>query len=329
MEQLHVFKRILVPLDGSTCAEEALPVAAHIARASQATVVLVRITSPGHRHDAYPQHIATLPEDDSQQNRQKAANYLKHINTSETLAGIGIQTELLLGNSVDVLVNYAIDQQIDLIVMCSHGNTGMKRWVSGSVAQQMLRQSPIPLLIVRQGSSALFQEIEAQHRPFNMLVTLDGSILADTVLLPAAWVSAALSAPLRGKLHLLRIVQPTIQIDARAGNIVRKMNDEAINQAKMYLARMEHLINQSELKPFHLEITSAVAFETDIAHTLLCVAECGETVHDTTTGSGYDTIALATHGRQNLPRWVAGSVAEQLLGNTRVPLLVISHPQTY
>lgn len=328
IEPLHVFKRILVPLDGSMCAEEALPVAAHIARTSDATVVLVRIVPPSYRHDMSPGNRAVLPREVNQQNRQKADNYLKQVVSNELLDGIGLHTELLLDNSVDVLVDYAKEQQVDLIVVCSHGHTGMKRWINGSVAQQMLRQNPIPLLIVQQGTSSLFQEIEAQHRPFNILVTLNGSILADTVLLPAAWISATLSAPLRGKLHLLRIVQPTYQINARAGNMVRRMNDEAIYQATIYLKRMEHLISQSELKQFHLDITSAVAFEADVAHTLMRVAEYGETFNNAKVGNGYDTIALATHGRQGLPRWIVGSVAEQLLGNTHVPLLVISYPHT-
>lgn len=328
IEQLHVFKRILVPLDGSTCAEETLPLAVHIARTCDATVVLVRIVPPSYRYEKYPGNLTVLPGEVNLQKRQKADNYLKQVVGNELLDGIDLHTELLQGNSIDVLVDYAKEQQIDLIVMCSHGHTGIKRWINGSVAQQMLRKSPIPLLIVPQGTSSLFQEIEAQHRPFNMLVTLDGSILADTVLLPAAWISATLSAPLRGKLHLLRIVQPTYQIDARAGSMVRCINDEAIYHARMYLKRMEHLISQSELKQFHLDITSAVAFETDVAHTLMRVAEYGETFNNTEVGNGYDTIALATHGRQGLPRWIAGSVAEQLLGNTRVPLLVISHPHT-
>jgi nucleotide-binding universal stress UspA family protein len=310
-EPSHVFKRILVPLDGSTCAEEALPVAAHIARASNATIVLVRIVPLN--------SIANI---------QKADSYLQYIAANEALSGMDIHTELLKGNLIDTLINYAKQQQISLIVMCHHSNTGVKRWIVSSVAQQMLRQNSIPLLIMRQGYTSFFQQTEVQHRPFSMLVTLDGSILAETVLLPATWISATLSAPLRGKLHLLRIVQPTHQIDSRAGNIVRRINDQAIDRAKTYLERMEHLINQSELVPLHLDITSAVAFETDVAHTIMRVAEYGETIDDETVCHGYDSVALATHGRRGLLGWVAGSVAEKLLGSIRVPLLIVSHPHS-
>jgi nucleotide-binding universal stress UspA family protein len=308
-EPIHVFKRILVPLDGSTCAEEALPIAAQIARVSNATIALVRI----------------VPSN-SIANTQKATSYLQQIVADEALNGIDIHTELLKGNLIDTLINYTKQQQISLIVMCHHSKTGVKRWIVGSVAQQILRQSPVPLLIMRQRSTSFLQQPKIQHRPFSMLVTLDGSILAETVLLPATWISATLSAPLRGKLHLLRIVQPTHQIDSRAGSIVRRMNAEAIDKASTYLKHMEHRLNQSEIVPLHLDITSAVAFETNVAHTIMRVAECGETINNETICHGYDTIALATHGRRGLSRLLAGSTAERLLASSRVPLLIVSHP---
>jgi nucleotide-binding universal stress UspA family protein len=327
IKSLHIFKRILVPLDGSTCAEEALPVAAHLAHASGATIMLVRVVPATVRYDMYPLNLACVEEEVRQQSIHNAKSYLQHITANEVLDGIGTRTELLYGNSVDTLIDYAKEQQADLIVLCSHGNIGVKRWILGSVAQQMLRQSPIPMLIVRQGSSSFFIEKLSEHRPFKMLVTLDGSILAETALLPAAWLSATLSTPLPGQLHLLRVVQSVYQIDAYAGDIVQQMNEQAIQQAEIYLTRMEQLINQSELVPFHLNVTSAVAFETDVAHTLVNAAEHGEMMGNKHVSGGYDAIALATHGRQGLPRWVAGSVAEQLLGGTHVPLLVVSHPQ--
>jgi nucleotide-binding universal stress UspA family protein len=238
-----------------------------------------------------------------------------------------MSTALLVGNTVDVLVNYAKEHLIDLIVVCSHGNTGMKRWVQGSFAQYLLRQSPIPVLIIRHGHAMERKSQEKQPHAFHILVALDGSMLAETAILPAAWLSSILSAPATGRLHLLRVVRPTYFVHEYAEDIIQNMNEEVVEQARIYLMNIERLIQRSELKELHLEVTSAVALHVDVAHTLLYTAANGEWEDHQQISKGYDAIALATHGRTGLQHLIEGSIAEQLLGKTTVPLLVLSHTQ--
>ena len=130
-----MFKRILVPLDGSGRAERALPVAARMARASGGSIFLVRVlsTEPASLPSApaKPLLIQTVGEAD----RSLAESYLAGVAGSDLLAGIPVQTHVPVGLISPSILAVAADTRADIIVMCSHGYTGVLRWwMMGSVA---------------------------------------------------------------------------------------------------------------------------------------------------------------------------------------------------
>lgn len=155
------------------------------------------------------------------------------------------------------------------------------------------------------------------------MVALDGSDLAETALLPAAQLSAALSAPLQGMLHLLRIIEPPVATSESAELQISKLNTHAIVQARAYLDEVEWCIQRGHLAHYHLQVTSSLAEETEIARTLARDAELGEYQGDLRMTAGYDAIALATHGRCGLKRWLLGSVTEQVLEETTLPVMIV------
>ncbi len=148
-----MLKRILVPLDGSPRAERALPVAARIARTSGGTVVLLCVASiPAEYAPAmYASYVAQTPfyaQELLDAEMAKARYYLADMAQSKHLAGIRTETEALPGSAAPTIVAIAgrdDEQLVDLIILCSHGRTGFRRWALGSVAQKVARHSPVPV----------------------------------------------------------------------------------------------------------------------------------------------------------------------------------------
>lgn len=323
-----MFKRIIVPLDGSARAEHAIPVAARIARASGASIVLVRVvTAPMNyrRPLGVPPDVAREAID-AELNEVK--RYLEGIARSGTLAGILIKTKALAGPDAPTLLAAAESLHADLIVMCSHGYTGFKRWILGSVAQKIARHSPVPVLILHAEGGVPTNIHPEGIRPVRVLVALDGSSLAETTLVPAAHLSKALSAPAQGMLHLARVLPWPPMEDTRQNEMATAARAWAESDAKAYLERVEQRLREGELAGLGLSISTSVVVHEDVADTLMRMAERGEYMDDIEGFDGFDIIALATHGRSGLQHWAVGSVTERLLGATRQPILVVRPHET-
>jgi nucleotide-binding universal stress UspA family protein len=208
--------------------------------------------------------------------------------------------------------------------MCSHGYTGFKRWVLGSVAHKVAWHSIAPVLILREGSKMLDSLLPNIGHPLRALVALDGTPFTQAALMPAVQLVDACSAPARGELHLAHVVKlPSLEEEMsyeRLG-IARRSRKDALYQAEQHLQTIkESLCCKMESEPT-VDITWSVEEHTDVADALLTMAKGeGEGTHISS-----DLIALTTHGRGGLERWIKGSVAERVLSSTTLPLLIV-HP---
>jgi nucleotide-binding universal stress UspA family protein len=320
-----MFKRILVPLDGSELAERAFPVAARIARASGGTIVFVRVVLPPVEFGTYSveqEHLIDLKPSAFESRLAEAESYLLNvaITHADVLAGIATETDIVTGATAPEIISTARLEEIDLIVMCSHGETGLKRWMLGSVAQEAVRHSPVPMLVLNEHGSA-HPPPDAAH-PLRMLVALDGTVQSETILEPAVQLLAALAAPAWGVLHLLRIVDlPPVYGKLRSqAHVSDSMQAEARQEAEAYLKVLADRLYAETPADLELTITSSVAVSTDVAGTMIKTAEQAEGMENL---GGYDLIAMATHGREGLQRLVMGSVTEHVLGTTKLPLLMV------
>ena len=138
-----MFQRILVPLDGSMRAERAIPIAARIARASSGSVVLVRVVSKpsGLWPSVAPQ--TTLVQQILADDLAEAEGYLSVATRSPELQGVTTETVVRFGPTVSSILAVADSYQSDLIVLCSHGYTGITRRIMGSVAEKLAREAPV------------------------------------------------------------------------------------------------------------------------------------------------------------------------------------------
>lgn len=316
-----MFQRILVPLDGSLRAERALPVAARIARASGGSIRLLQVVSPPIDYGGGLAVGTLVTGSMIETDIITATSYLETIAASEMLAGIATSTEVLYGPSAQDILAYTNVQEVDLIILCSHGRTGITRWVMGSVAHRLVHQSPVPVLVLNESGDTLSRS-EAKL-PFRVFVPLDGSQLAETALVPAAHIAAALAAPGRSEVHVAQVVKlyPTMA----EGSFVSEFNEGALEGAKTYLTKVADQL-QTNMKELKLSISWSIACETqeaDVPATLLELAEHGEHGKEVKGCGDGDLIAISTHGRGGLERWVMGSVTERLLNSTKLPMLIV------
>jgi nucleotide-binding universal stress UspA family protein len=143
-----MFKKILVPLDGSKMSEAVLPQVRSLAQASQAEVFVIRVTEPL-RPSLYPQGVALL-ETVVREMRAEANAYVHHMATTLSDAGIRAHAEVI--DAVDIantILGYAEDKSADLIALSTHGRSGMSRWLLGSTADKVTHSASMPVLLVR------------------------------------------------------------------------------------------------------------------------------------------------------------------------------------
>jgi nucleotide-binding universal stress UspA family protein len=316
-----MFQRILVPLDGSSLAEQALPIAARIARASGASLVLLRVLITLTDFDWGP--TRGVPFDRpmiTDKERTEAAAYLSQIEATKDLEGPGIVTTVAEGDAAQQILAVARDQQADLIVMNSHGYSGFKRWALGSVAEKVAHHSPVPVFILR-GTTDLAARLQTEKSPIRILAAVDGSTLAESMLPYAVSLAGALAYPDHAALHLVRVL-PLTYSEAK----IAVYSDKTASTAKEYLAALEERICHEKEAARLSSITATVTMDMDVAGALIELAEEGEEGHVLKEGEksgGCDVIALASHGRGGFQRWVLGSVTERVLHRTKLPLLIV------
>jgi nucleotide-binding universal stress UspA family protein len=149
-----MFKKIMIPLDGSQIAECVLPHLQNLTRPDEPTeILLFEICEPPVILADFP---ATLTEDWDDHVRKETAHmqqqcslYLNQIAQRIAMPGVTVTSKTAVGKAAELIVDYAVQNQVDLILMATHGRSGIMRWAYGSTADRVLRASPVPVMIVR------------------------------------------------------------------------------------------------------------------------------------------------------------------------------------
>ncbi len=151
-ETVSKFKRILLPLDGSKHGEAALSYAESLAITTKAEVILLQVVTPPHDiilAEDYTPHLSRISDEYIEHASAAARNYLDTI--KERLMGlkIAVHCVVVTGHPAESIINYAQENNIDLIAMSTHGRSGISRWLVGSVADKVLHTTDRPVLLVR------------------------------------------------------------------------------------------------------------------------------------------------------------------------------------
>jgi nucleotide-binding universal stress UspA family protein len=286
-----MYKRILVPLDGSNFSEQVLPYAQVIAEAYHAQVELLRIADPDARPPFWPSH-----QDDQ---------YLEEIAAKQFRASVPVTTATEIGKPAQVIVDHAKGDPACLIAMATHGLSGPRRWLIGSVASKVIQTAPNPLLLIRPVENA------DSGRPIRLdtiFVPLDGSGLAERVLPHVRTLAKALKL----EIHFVRVYMLPADAYLVADGVIAPgpavYRDELKDEAETYLEG-----KVAGLQAERFDRVLATAIQGDAA---------GEII-DLAIRTPNNLIAMSTHGRSGIGRWVLGSVAERVIQHSRDPVLLI------
>lgn len=294
-----MFKKILVPLDGSKTAEAVIPFAREVAARSGAELLFVTAVQQVGVWDAAV-GLQVLKRES-----EIAAEYLATVEKDESGEGRKVATQVLEGDAAEALLAAADDAGADLIAISTHGRSGISRWLFGSVATRILEHASVPLLVLRP------KEGEDRGAPGpvvkKILVPLDGSEVAMRVLPVVEEFAKTMGASLV-LYHSVAPLSAYPGFESAGAVALGEAIEEMQRQAREILARAA-----AEVKSRGVEATTVVSLGTAVDGVLSAADELD-----------VDLIAIATHGRSGLGRAVLGSVADGVIRRSAdVPCLVV------
>jgi nucleotide-binding universal stress UspA family protein len=314
-------KTILIPLDGSMLAERVLPYARTLASQMKSDLRLVRAV-PDREHDSLfaETMIGTYgivePPEALRQRTQRAWDEQWHVaegylasraaRLQET--GLPVTTDVLVGSPSEAIVEEISSQRVGLIVMATHGYSGLKRWAFGSVTEQVMRTTTTPMFIV----SGTLPAPVAKPTIRRILVPLDGSDQARQALPLAIELATATHAEL-------------ILLEAVASTIETMTNFRPLGRAISHHGEMLDLLHYQAI--CDLELQARPLRDDGLrVKTAVMNGPAAEVIVDEAALREVDLIVMATHGYSGLKRWALGSVAERVLYTATMPVALVRAP---
>jgi nucleotide-binding universal stress UspA family protein len=291
-----MYETIVVPTDGSEYAERAAEHAAAVARAFDATVHVVSVVD----EDAATSVFERDAVDDETRERLREEGERAIRTTRAALGDVErVESALVEGHATESIVGYADEVDADLLVMGTHGRTGVDRYVAGSVTERVLRRTHVPVLTVRDLEAA--RSLEAYE---NVLVPTDGSDDADVAVEHAL----ALAAVGGATVHAVNVVDVS-SLAASAGEA------PATELLERFEAAGEEATNEVARRAREAGLAAATAvLKGSPGHALL------EYVED----EAIDLVAMGTTGRTGLDRYLLGSTTERVVRHAEAPVLAVN-----
>ena len=296
-----MFKHLLVPLDGSSLAESALPAAACLAEHLDASITLIHIIERDVSGEIHGEHHLTTPAE--------ANAYLEAVAKRALPADIHVERHVHTVGTADLpqsILDHVEELAPDLIVMCTHGSGGLRDFLFGNIAQQVIARGNTPVLLIRPKEKNV-QEVFAVHR---LLVPLDG----DPAHAQGLPVAADLARLCGAELFLVFVVPTTGTLsgqEAATGRLLpstmRAVLDIAQQDAAEYLARQ-----MTALQATGLTVKAAIRRGDPPT----AIVEAADAAHA-------DMIVLGTHGKAGMDAFWAGSISPKISGRSTLPLLLV------
>ncbi|UTF55811.1 universal stress protein [Natronosalvus rutilus] len=285
-----MFDNILVPTDGSDCAQAAVGYAADLATRYDAKVHALCVVDYRTLENG-PQY------DQIKKEREEFAE-----RTCNDLSVSGVPAEQAVRTDIPhkAILRYATEQDIDLIVMGTHGRTGVERHLLGSVTEKVVRLSDVPVLTVKAEGDG-----EITYPYTDILVPTDGSEGAEAAIDPAVDIACTYDA----RLHALSVIDSMVLgVDVRSVAIVETLEESA----------------QSAVETIEEQATQASVsmVETKIEH-----GSPYRGIRSYVEEHDIDLVVMGTHGRSRIERYLLGSIAEKTVRTSPVPVMTVRQPE--
>jgi nucleotide-binding universal stress UspA family protein len=296
-----MFQHILVPLDGSSLSEKALLPAAVLGQTLGATVTLLHVIERNAPQEIHgDRHLTTTAE---------ALEYLKKTALKSFPPGVKVDTHVHteeVSNVPRSIIEHAGEFEPDLIVMCAHGEGGLRDLVVGSIAEQVIGHGKTPILLVQPKEG--LEELKFTFK--NFLVALDGQSEHDQGL----YVSAKLAKCTGAELNLLTVV-PTM------GTLKGNKAATSLYLPGATAAMLEY--TEDSARDYLKERSATLAKTGLVAQIEVRRGDPAAVITGSAENSKVDLIVLCTHGKAGMGAFWAGSVAPRVVGMTQIPILLV------
>jgi nucleotide-binding universal stress UspA family protein len=298
-----MFDPVMVPLDGSLLAECVLQHVVAIARAFDAKVILLRVLDK--KQASEKAQLFDLVN--WQINKTGAKLYLEKISTRLQKSGLRIETAVLEGLVAESITEYALKRGVKLIILSSHGRSGLSRWGISSVTQKIIFSAPTSVLIIRAHQPATSELLEQQYT--RLMVPLDGSRRAEYVL-PMVTLLARFH---RSRVYIVHVV--------KTPEMARQMplDHEDLELSDRIVAR-----NREEAIRYLDQVRLQSPLEgIEVQTRLLTSDNAAAALHELADKENIDMVALSAHGYSGYNQWPYGSMVNNFILYSKVPLLIV------
>ena len=301
-----MFDRILIPLDGSSLAECVLPHAMAIAKTFEAQVTLLRVLEHP-RSPAFSQSIDPL---EWQLIKAEAGVYLNDVTNRFQDLGLKTQQVLEEGKAAELIIDFAHRHDINLIILSSHGQSGLTGWNVSSVVQKIILRAYTSTLIVRAYQSA-HKDLANLGYP-QILIPLDGSQRAENVLPPTMVLSRFYDSQ-------LLLVHLVCKPEMPSRTPLTPVEIELVNQ----ITERNHLEASRYLEEIRSRLTAGVDTRLHIRE-----GDSAE-LHNLVEAENVDLVVLSAHGHSGNPKWPYGSMTLSFIAYGTTPLLIVQDLSRY
>jgi nucleotide-binding universal stress UspA family protein len=298
-----MFDPILVPLDGSLLAECVLPHVVAIARAFDAKVIMLRVLEKN-KANGTAQMFDLL---NWQINKTGAKLYLEKISARLQKFGLRIETAVLEGLVAESITEYALSRGVKLVILSSHGRSGLSQWGISSVTQKIIFSAPTSVLIIRAHQPVTSESIERQY--LRMMVPLDGSRRAENVL-PMVTLLARFHQSQISIVHVVKTPEMARQMP---------LAREDVELSEQIVARnREEAIRYLDQVRLHSSLEGM-----DVQINLLTSDNSAAALHELAEKESIDMVALSAHGYSGNNQWPYGSMVNNFILYSKVPVLIV------
>ncbi len=305
-----MYRSMLVPLDGSNLAESVLGYAKELAISLDLDVTVMHVYNARYGEHA-PMHRAYVERGAAIVRRQMEAS--QHNTAANTaVATAQVKAVLVTGHPAEEILRHADEYGIDLILLATHGRSGIRRWAMGSVAAKILSASKVPVWLVPAASS--MENARPPLSAWTLVVPLDGSQLAEAVIpqveaLARQWGSELVD------IVLIRVCEPTfVTADYPEANMPLSWGEHIENMESRFKLTSEQYLERIEERL----MSAGLNVRADVL-----MGKTDEMILDYAHQYSFCTIAMSSHGRSGLRRWAYGSVADRIVHGAQCPVFLV------
>jgi len=289
-----MYEKILAPLDGSDLSELILPYVEELGERLGSEIILLHVCPPklgsfSHKHEVYIQQMAQAVKERMMKKGK-------------------VEPVLLAGEPNREIIDYARKENVNLIGMVTHGQSGVKRWVLGSTADKVIRETSKPVLLIRAGVPSVMRERGMSNK---LLVPLDGSKMSEVILPYVEELTSGVATKAKSEVTLLQVVNVAHYIASR----------DMLTPVPYSKAEIEQL--KAETKSYLENVggglkSKGIAIKCEVA-----IANPAEEIIKFAAKINANLIAMSTHGHSGFSRLFLGSVADRVLHHGNTPLLLV------